>query len=481
MSVLSSLAARLTTLSPQAVDHLHRLLAEWQLLADLSFADALLFSRVAERPTFLVLAQVRPFPAQTLYDQDMVGAEFEERHRPRVAQAFEEHRIVREGEPEWRDGIPVREETIPVTFRGTPIAVISLEQNLATARTPSHLELSYLRAAGDLAQMIADGTFPFPEDEGVERELAPRVGDGLVQIDAAGIVTYASPNAVSAFHRLGVTANLVELPLRDLGIPTELLERLRAGIPVDNELEANGAWMLQRLLPIVRAGDFRGAILLNRDITELRRRDRMLVIKDATIREIHHRVKNNLQTVASLLRLQARRGSPEARAELEESVRRIASIALVHETLSLEGTERVEFDIVAQRVLDMVEASLTRPDRPVRFSLVGSAGRLPSDIATPLSLIIAELIQNAVDHAFPGRGGSVTVELKRTDPGLLVRVADDGVGLPQGFDIATTTNLGLQIVRTLAIELGGTIDVTTDGGSRFEVTIPFRTEGLEHT
>jgi two-component sensor histidine kinase len=299
------------------------------------------------------------------------------------------------------------------------------------------------------------------------------VGDGLVQIDAAGLVTYASPNAVSAFHRLGVTANLVELPLRELGIPADLLQRLRVGIPVDNEIEANGAWMLQRLMPIVQGGQFRGAILLNRDITELRRRDRMLLIKDATIREIHHRVKNNLQTVASLLRLQARRGTPEARAELEESVRRIASIALVHETLSLEGTERVEFDIVAQRILDMVEASLTRPDRPIRFSLVGSAGRLPSDLATPLSLIIAELIQNAVDHAFPGRGGSVMVELKRSDPGLRVRVVDDGAGLPEGFDIATTTNLGLQIVRTLATELGGTIDVRLEGGSTFEVTIPF--------
>jgi two-component sensor histidine kinase len=144
----------------------------------------------------------------------------------------------------------------------------------------------------------------------------------------------------------------------------------------------------------------------------------------------------------------------------------------VHETLSQEGTERVDFDQVAQRVMEMVEASLVRPDRPVRFSLNGSAGDLPSDIATPLSLILTELIQNAVEHAFPGKGGSVTVELKRAEPGVIVSVRDDGAGLPEGFDLTTTKSLGLQIVQTLVTELGGTIGVSSDGGTTAELSIP---------
>src|SRR5260370_8293695 len=129
-----------------------------------------------------------------------------------------------------------------------------------------------------------------------------------------------------------------------------------------------GAWVLRRFTPIVHGGAPQGAIGFVRDITESRLRDRALLIKDATIREIHHRVKNNLQTVASLLRLQARRlGTNEARAELEESVRRISSIALVHETLSRESTEHVAFDRVAQRLTAMVESSLVHPARPVPF------------------------------------------------------------------------------------------------------------------
>jgi two-component sensor histidine kinase len=474
MTVLSSLAGRHTTLSAREVDHLHRVLGEWQLLSDLAFADLLLLAPVVDRSAFVVLGQVRPYPAQTLYPEDMVGAILDSRDRPKVAQSFGELRIVREGDPEWRDGTPIREETIPIMFEGAPIAVISAEQNLATARTPSHLELSYLRAAGAIEQMIAEGTFPFILEEEGERELSPRVGDGFLELDGDLRVTYASPNAVSAYRRLGMTSNVLDERLPDLEIDhTRILDGLAVNRPVEDEIEIGGAWVLRRFIPIVHSGERKGAIGFVRDITESRLRDRMLLIKDATIREIHHRVKNNLQTVASLLRLQARRlGTSEARAELEESVRRISSIALVHETLSQDSTERVEFDHVAQRVLEMVESSLVSPDRPVRFSLEGSAGDLASEIATPLSLILTELIQNAVEHAFIERGGTVTVELKREDPTLLVIVRDNGVGLPDGFALESGSNLGLQIVRTLLIELAGEIRLTSDGGLTVELSIP---------
>src|SRR5690242_20990788 len=108
--------------------------------------------------------------------------------------------------------------------------------------------------------------------------------------------------------------------------------------------------MFLRALPLQAPGGEAGALVLVRDVTEVRRRDRALMTKDATIREIHHRVKNNLQTVAALLRLQARRvDAPEAKLALQESVRRVASIALVHETLSMSSDEAVDFDSIVDR------------------------------------------------------------------------------------------------------------------------------------
>jgi two-component sensor histidine kinase len=212
-------------------------------------------------------------------------------------------------------------------------------------------------------------------------------------------------------------------------------------------------------------------------VTELRHRDRMLLLKDATIREIHHRVKNNLQTVASLLRMQGRRlSSEEAKAALEESVRRISSIALVHETLSQDSHERVDFDRVAGRVVQMVQEGFAAPERPMRFKVEGSAGDLPSEVATPLALIVAELIQNAVEHAAreDGTSLSIALEMARTPARVRLAVADDGRGMPPGFTLDGDANLGLQIVRTLVeSELAGTIEIeSADPGTRIAIAVP---------
>jgi two-component sensor histidine kinase len=224
-----------------------------------------------------------------------------------------------------------------------------------------------------------------------------------------------------------------------------------------------------RSIPLVVEGIRTGALVLVRDVTELRRRERELMTKDATIREIHHRVKNNLQTVAALLRLQARRTTaPQARAALEEAVRRVGSIAVVHETLSHTPEEIVDFDDIADRVAAMageVAAAETRVTPSVR----GKFGSLPAAIATPLALVLTELLQNALQHGLarlPGLPeGFVQVTAERDAMRLRVSIADNGAGLPPEFSLDSATSLGLQIVRTLVeSELGGSLAVLPRGG-----------------
>jgi two-component sensor histidine kinase len=206
-----------------------------------------------------------------------------------------------------------------------------------------------------------------------------------------------------------------------------------------------------------------GAVLLLRDVSEVRQRDRLLLSKDATIREIHHRVKNNLQTISSLLRLQARRtASEEARDLLGEAVRRIRTIALVHETLSREASDDVALVEIVRPLLRLAEDSLQSPDRPVRFRVEGDGGKLPANVATPLAVVLTELLQNAVEHAFRNRNrpGNVVVILEHDDQVLTVKVVDDGLGVPEGFSLERRSSLGLTIVRTLvSTELAGTIAI----------------------
>jgi two-component system, sensor histidine kinase PdtaS len=468
VSTLADLVRARTPLGDVDVDWLHRLVGEWQLVADLSFADLVLWVRTHE-DEWLAVAHMRPTTGPTAYPLDVVGALLDPALKHRVERAWREGRIVRDGEPEWRARTPVRQEAVPVRRGEALVAVLSRDTNLASARMPSQLELSYLTSAGELLQMVSEGTFPFPGPDR-EPENAPRVGDGYLRLDRTGHVVYASPNALSAYRRLGVSADLLgahlgrtiaRLSASDgLDEPrgsAALAAVLRFQEPRESEVEAQGATVLLRALPLVPGGEPRGALVLVRDVTELRRRDRQIIGKDATIREIHHRVKNNLQTVAALLRLQARRlDEPQARAALEESVRRVASIAMVHETLSLTLDESVRFDGIADRVLAMC-AEVAAPEADVLVVRRGEFGVLPADVATPLAMVLTELVQNAVEHADASR---IEVQVSRNEAALEVVVRDDGQGLPADFDLAGSTRLGLRIVRTLVEgELRGTIDL----------------------
>ena len=460
MATLGELCRQHTSLTRDEINHLKQLVSEWGLLADLCFADLLLYVPSTDSE-WLIVAQVRPATGQTLYLADYVGVPADN-ERPLLSSAFETSEIS-EGEiavdqlPE-----PARMLAIPVRFGNKPIAVLSREWSNRTGRQPGELERTYLGIFQRFAAMIAEGSFPFHGLVG-DSSAAPRVGDGVMVLDDEARVRYASPNAVSALHRVGISANAVGMRLAELGFndsPVRLAYEDR--MPVIEEFEQTpSVTLLTRCMPILAGGEVTGGVLLLRDVTEVRKRDKLLLSKDATIREIHHRVKNNLQTISSLLRLQGRRlESPEAKAAVAESVRRIRTIALVHETLSREPGDDVAFLEIVRPLLRLAEEGLQSPDRPVRFTVQGDGGRLPSTIATPLSVVLTELLQNAVDHGFPegSSGGDVVVQLNPTDDQLNIRVINDGRGLDSQFELNKATGLGLSIVRTLVTtELAGSI------------------------
>jgi two-component sensor histidine kinase len=476
VSTLSDLLAEHTGLSGAAADHLQHVVAEWQLLSDLSFADFLMWVPIGPEAhpedRFLCVAQARPTTAPTAHPEDMVGTEVTPHDHPQLRRAAYEGRICREEDPRWHLGVPVRRETIPVSLDQDVVAVLSRDTNLAVPRVPSPLEISYLGGAADLCQMIADGTFPTSEPA-PDVHTSPRVGDGLIRLDSAGAVVFASPNALSAYHRMGHAADLVATELAPLTRSLlsdpfdaeEVSQRIRhalTGQPsMRMEAEARGATVLFRALPLQPRGQPAGALVLVRDVTEVKRRDRALLSKDATIREIHHRVKNNLQTVAALLRLQSRRtGNSEARLALDESVRRVTSIALVHETLSLSVDERVDLDDVVDRVIPMM-SDVAAAETGVKVRRAGRFGVVSAELATPLVMVLTELVQNAFEHAFPeGQGGEVVVQAERSARWLDVVISDDGRGLPKGFSLERAERLGLQIVRTLVeSELRGSLSL----------------------
>ncbi|ASY16235.1 histidine kinase [Candidatus Planktophila sulfonica] len=466
--------------SPLSADQVHRLrelVADWQLLSDLSFADLILWVPLRKDmkswPTgYVAVAHIRPTTAATLFPHDVIGEEITYGARPHIDQALSSAEIIRDTQPEPMGDFMVKEETIPVIFDEHVIGVISRHRNSELMRQPSRLELNYREIAHNLYRMISEGTFPYP-DAGSLFDPAPRVGDGLIRLDVNGVVSYASPNARSAFSRLGWMS---EVEGHLLGEVAQSLARVRPDAHEETialgltgkslkrvEIENAGGTIDFTVLPLIKSGDRIGAIVMLNNVTELRRRERELVTKDATIREIHHRVKNNLQTVSALLRLQARRiEDPGASAALNEAVRRIASIALVHETLSSSRDSSVAFDEVLDSLVSHA-LELSPRMNELHIERTGKLGSLEPRIATPLALVITELIHNALEHGLAEEGLALGIHVSSNGSELSVTISDDGVGFPEGFDISTSPNLGLQIVRTLTEnELRGTLSLVTD-------------------
>jgi two-component system, sensor histidine kinase PdtaS len=351
--------------------------------------------------------------------------------------------------------------------------------------------------------MVAQSAFPFP-DEDVGTEESPRVGDGVVVVDADGRVEFASPNAMNAFHRMGIYTQPEGRRFGDLDVEESAVEwALATGRPVVEEVERRpDVIVLVHCIPLLSHGVVTGAMILLRDVTDVRRLDRLLLSKDAAIREVHHRVKNNLQTISSLLSLQARRvGDRAARVALHEAERRVRSIALVHEILSRDPSDQVPFAEIVSSLVQMAEDSVVS-SQPIVISVHGDLGEVAADVATPLAVTVAELLQNAVEHAFDpenagGQDGGVGLEgagggagdapvghvdltMSSDESELRVEVRDDGLGLPEGFDIEKTSSLGLSIVRDLVVsQLEGTISmlpvpVADGGGTSVAISVPVR-------
>src|SRR3954447_16845127 len=396
MSTLGDLLAEHTVLPGNAVDHLHAVVGEWQLLADLSFADYLMWVR-RDDGVLVCVAQVRPNTAPTVLLADAVGSLADASQMQLVTSAFQSGTIGRESDGGQEDSSGLKVEAVPVRYRNDVVAVLTHQTALA-ARKARPLESAYLDCAGDLLLMLSEGTFPNVGDLAMSRS-SPRVGDGFIRLDESGNVVFASPNAISAYHRMGLTSeleghNLVTVTRPLIGDPFEAQElanhvrdSLAGGSSMRMEVDAGGAAVLLRTLPLVVHGKAVGAAVLIRDVTEVKRRDRALLSKDATIREIHHRVKNNLQTVAALLRLQARRtNNTEAREVLQESVRRVTSIALVHETLSMSVDERASLDDVLDQVFPML-SDVATAETGVNVRKEGKLGVVSAELATPLVMV----------------------------------------------------------------------------------------------
>lgn len=449
---------RLNTGQVKTADVLHRLLEDWQIISDAASTDLVLWMRESNN-RFRAVYQARPAGGGTVHVDDAIGLYASTQRAKNLSRALTERQIIQPKTVRWLGGVPIAERFVPLVVADKAMAVVTLEYQ-------SFVDTGWLARVGkQLADMMSWGAFPYQSAPNSIHHGVPRVSDGAVLIDPDGVVRNFTPNARSCFRRLGLGDNLQGQILIEK-ITDVIAEQLYVDEMLPLVVMGRAAWIVEvqsasavvsiRSLPLTDPnGERDGALLLVRDVSEIRRREQELITKDATIREIHHRVKNNLQTVSALLRIQARRSdSDEVRGALHEAEGRIAVIAKVHEELSHTVDETVDFDSMIERLVKM-SASMAATDGGVRTSFTGSIGHLDADAASALAVILSELVSNAVEHGFSGSGGEVSVQASREGNKLRVLVSDNGSGLPGG---EVGSGLGTQIVQTLvASQLSGSI------------------------
>lgn len=264
---------------------------------------------------------------------------------------------------------------------------------------------------------------------------------------------------------------------------------MKAGGPLVFEERSRGPDGSEMVFETVKApvyddrSDALGIIAVSRDITERKRMEKALREsvegKEMLIKEVHHRVKNNLAVIASLLRLQSREMKDEkTRSILDESRNRVRSMSLIHEKLYISGDlKNVDFrEYLRELAVRLFHSYETGSN--VKLVLDVEEARLDVDTVIPCGLIVNELISNALKYAFPGgRSGEVSISFHPVGEGrYALKVRDDGVGFPEDMDFRNTDTLGMQIVTSLTLQLSGTVELKRDGGTEF--TVIFKENGF---
>lgn len=458
VSSLERIARERTDTTDADIARLNDLTESWGILADLSQADLVLWLPTWNGAGYVAGALVRPTTAPTTQPEEIVGTFTPRGRMPEVDRAMSGGIVGDRSDPH------------AIAVPGVEARVAGVLARHAHASATGLFQHIYSRVATILFDMVSVGRFPVEDSmSGVSSRLAPRVGDGIITVDAAGMVQQATPNAISAFRRMGLATDLIGADLaRTVVRLTHRPGPVDAAVaPLANgriagmvEVEGTQASLVISSLPLFESGQRTGALICVRDVTDLRSRDRALLSKDAALREVHHRVKNNLQTVAALLRLQSRRVvAPEAREALIEAGRRVAAIAAVHDILAVSPGEAVAMDAVLTRLVELSgQLATAGGGQAPRITMSSEVGEVSGDIAGPVAMAVSELLANAMEHSGAGEV-AIRAERERRDDAewVTIEVADDGVGITPG----QSSGLGLQIVRSLIEEdLRGQVEMS---------------------
>jgi len=465
-------------LTERDVALLYRVEQGLHLTADVSRADVLLFCQW-NTSQLLVVCHAVPRSISSIYVNEATGRIYEAEEHPLVLRALISDRPGSQAKQVLSSGAPVIQQVYPIhNAANRVIAVMLVETNLIEFERQRRRDKAFRRAVGWLHGMAVRGEIEIPEPISRFESL-----DGIYVVDENSDICYMSGIATNLFRTIGLATELRGRHVSALeDVDAQLVENATQAnrcVELRHESEDGRVWVrtvlplrappiswqrtrrqVERRLPwrqaaaSEKAPQVDGALVMVHNRTDAVQKERELNVKSAMIQEVHHRVKNNLQTIAAILRIQARRcESDEARQHLGDAVNRILSMSVIHEYLSQDEHRPINIRDLCQRIISQAQQVAVNPSQQVTIDVTGPNIRLPAGQATAAALVVNELLLNAIEHGLHGRSqGNVLIRLEDLGDRVRLLVEDDGLGLPADFQLTQSRSLGLQIINTLVTD-----------------------------
>lgn len=424
-------------------------------IADIVNADVFIDCPTREADEAIVVAEAKPIHRPSMYQNSVVGELALRDNEPAVLRTLDLGIATKDLKAVTQEHINVRQTVSPIENNGKIIGVLIVEKDITEKMNQNkHMEMlaeGYEQLANTLVSLTEN-----------ENSITDHLDEAVIIFDEEGVVRFKNPIADLLYRKLGYKDNLIGMDYNNLALDdTNFSDVMSAS--KSNECEVHLGKLFFRVKKIILTDKNLKLVTMIRDITIMKEKEKELILKSVAIKEIHHRVKNNLQTIASLLRLQSRRSdNQQTKDALNESMNRILSIAATHEILSQEGLDEVSIQEVITNIKNNAMRYFNVTNKNIEVNVIGDNFKVSSDKATSIALVVNELLQNSMQYAFTDKpSGDIDLIIERSKIYSTIVVVDNGIGFD--MDNVRKNSLGLSIVNSIVKDkLNGNINIASD-------------------
>lgn len=467
--MMAEMVMELKFLSAEDVGIIRDVSKQLQLWSNVSQADVFIDCLLPSMEEAIVIAEAHPENGTSLYKKPVKGEIALKENEPGVLYCLNTGEAVIGSRGISQENVNIQQNITPIKNKqNQTIAALIMERDISDMVEQE----KHVAVLMETTEQLGETLF---QQAMTKNKIPALIHEGLLIFNAEGLITFANNRAHAILHEFGQQRNLTGMNVNKLCFGKFAMEQMKQhGGVLSEDFQQGNLFVKIKAVCIHREDQIVGGILLLHDLTEMKEKEREIRFKSAVIKEIHHRVKNNLQTIASLLRLQMRRSdSEEVTKVFRESINRIMSISIIHEVLSQDGLDEVDCKEIFEYMTKGIVTSMRLNEQTIRVEVEGDSLFLNSRNASSLALIINELVQNAMNHAFQDSSfGKIKIEITDVGEFIELLVTDNGIGF--SYDPQKGGNLGLEICHTLVHEeLNGSILFTNTGkGTNVAIRFP---------